>query len=88
MYRRIVLLWLLIGLILLGAPAEAALMASAAPETALDGQSIPRPRYKYYRHKAKARKAKRKARKQKAKRGLFRRKPKGVITIDAPVRNN
>lgn len=87
MYRLIVL-WLVIGLTLLGAPAEAAL-AAAAPETALDGAGIPRPRYKYYRHKAKARKAKRKARKQKkGKRGLFRRKPKGVITIDAPVRNN
>ncbi|RAK62678.1 hypothetical protein [Hymenobacter edaphi] len=84
---RIFVLWLGIFLAVLD-PAEAAASTSAAPETALETQAIPRPRYKYYRHKAKTRKAKRKARKQKKNRGLFRRKPKGVITIDAPIRNN
>ncbi|GAB3842571.1 hypothetical protein [Hymenobacter jeollabukensis] len=87
MYRLFVL-WLGIFLAVLD-PAEVAASTSAAPETALETQGIPRPRYRYYRHKAKARKAKRKARKQKkTNRGLFRRKPKGVITVDPPVRNN
>ncbi|MCC3156228.1 hypothetical protein LJ737_03215 [Hymenobacter sp. 15J16-1T3B] len=84
---RIFALWLGIFLALLD-PSGAAAGTPAAPETTLETQGVPRPRYKYYRHKAKSRKAKRKARKQKkTNRGLFRKKPKGVITVDPPVRN-
>lgn len=83
---RLFLLWLGICLAVLDVPAEAA-SSPAAATTTVEADGIPRPRYKRYRRGSKKRKARRKARREKGNRGIFRKKAKGVITVDPPVRN-
>jgi hypothetical protein len=88
------LLLLLLGICLAILNTEGALAAAAAsPATTIEASAdaaagISPPRYKYYRHKAKSRKAKRRARRERKSGGLLKKRPKGVITVEPPTRNN
>jgi hypothetical protein len=86
---RILLLWLGLSMCVMGAEAApdelttGPAATSESSESSVEGQKIPRPRYKRYGRRRRLRAARRKARKERRKAP----RRKGVITVDPPVRN-